>query len=154
MAEVVEITLELVGVLIQIQITFAVRIYPWFVYSTSVLPYMQLSWFIRLSGISYNNGKVLGMHTNTVVVNGNDVAVILYIAYGVLGTMLLILFYQFPLLIASNSKNSRSRLYCIRPREWGCPCISPGRTTTAAHHESDDEVEEEMDPLQNAINIE
>ena len=39
-AEYVEIILEIVGVLIQVQSLFATRIHPWFVYSTSILPYM------------------------------------------------------------------------------------------------------------------
>ena len=67
-AEFVEITLEVIGVLIQIQSVYTTRIYPEVVYCTSILPYMQLSWLISLSGISYNWGDTLDFD-NTKVIN-------------------------------------------------------------------------------------
>jgi hypothetical protein len=95
---------------------------------------MQLSWFVRFNGIAYNYGRHITIHDDLVIVNGNDIRVIMYIAYLVGGLLLLTLLYFFPLVIATSASSQRSKLYCIRPKEWDCFCWRSNQVQNAGGH--------------------
>ena len=79
---------------------------------------MQLSWMIRFAGISYNFGTHMGFDLPTDYFFGDFMFHILIIQLCVVGFLLLVLIYIFPIKIATDSEHPRSWLYPCKPSEW------------------------------------
>ena len=119
-AEAIEITLELFGVLIQVQTVLTTVIHPEIVYATSVLPYMQLSWLIRFGGILYNYKKKVYFSFDIEIVTGNNLGVVLVIGMVELCVLFLLYLYIFPVKIAVNHEVPRTWGYLCKSSQWSC----------------------------------
>ena len=127
-AEIVELLAEGIQIMITIYGLLMTTIEPWYVYySSTLLPLPAITWVIRLGQIAFNRGIEVKLFQRNPIVNGNDLTLVMYYALLSLYLKLMIMIYLWPVEIANDPKNLRTRFYLCSPRFWRgvCRCGRP-----------------------------
>ena len=112
LAESVEITVEILQILLILFSYVLVKINPTFVLiSVFLLPLPHINWVITLAEIAKNKSINVSLGQSNPIVNGNDLTTIMYVALLSWGLKMLVLVYLWPIKIHNDPKDRSGFFY-------------------------------------------
>ena len=122
-AEVVEITIEVLNIGATL-IAYAVPVIdPTIVNITSLLPLPALTWMVKLSIIASNKSIDVAVGQTNYIVNGNYLETVMRIAFYAFLLKILFMVYLWPIKINNDEKGSNGYFYMFTKKYWkSCFC--------------------------------
>ena len=124
-AEVVEITIEVLNIGATL-IAYAVPVIdPTIVNITSLLPLPALTWMVKLSIIASNKSIDVAVGQTNYIVNGNYLETVMRIAFYAFLLKILFMVYLWPIKINNDEKGSNGYFYIFTKKYWkSCFCCN------------------------------
>ena len=98
-AERLETGIEILNIFATL-VTFSLpTIEPYIVYTTSILPLPAITWMTKLGIIASNKGIDVDLYQRNVIVNGNDMTSVMYVALGMVIWKFILIVYMWPIKI-------------------------------------------------------
>jgi len=124
LAELMEITIEILQLLLILLSYYMVAINPRFVLiSVFLLPLPHINWVITLAEIAKNKGIHVSLGQSNPIVNGNDLTTVMYVALLSWVLKMIVMVYLWPIKIHNNPKGRSGFFYpCTSKfyRDWCC----------------------------------
>ena len=122
-AEIVEVTLEVLQIVLTIFAQLLVKINPNFILTASFfLPLLYVSQTLRLGVIAKNSNIDVELFQRNLIVNNNDMTKIMWVSLGALGLKVLVLMWTLPFKIFNDPYKLWGPTYFCRPSFWRWAC--------------------------------